>query len=394
MHCNPFGFKAIRTLRFLCRAGFAMGVLAFNQANSTFAQQASVTKSQDAAANTFENIHVTPWPKLPYGYRSAGGDMVELKDGRLLLSYTRGVYDKITEDSGPEIVGRYSSDIGKTWGEEFILIPKPRPLGDHLYAHPSFLRLDNGDLMVCYIYDRQSEPWYGHTYYRRSADDGQTWGDQLILTPYSDHVHVHNDKLIKLSSGRIVAAAALLLEPHPGGHSGVGSMAFFSDDGGNRWHPSENVVNELPIEAQEPAIVELKDKRLMMLCRTYNGSVLRAYSADQGRTWSKGELVPELKLPANSSALNVDRIPSTGDLILLRCSGGEGGRRTPFVSTISRDDGKTWEKDRIIQGDPEDDYGYASLTFVKDLALISYHQRDGIHVARIGLDWFYRGSGK
>ncbi len=47
------------------------------------------------------------------------------------------------------------------------------------------------------------------------------------------------------------------------------------------------------------------------------------------------------------------------------------------------------ENERIIQGNPEDDYGYPSLLFVDNLALISYHQRDGLHVARIGTDWFY-----
>lgn len=29
------------------------------------------------------------------------------------------------------------------------------------------------------------------------------------------------------------------------------------------------------------------------------------------------------------------------------------------------------------------------MTFVDDMALISYHQRDGLHVARIGIDWLY-----
>jgi sialidase-1 len=317
--------------------------------------------------------------------------MVALKDGRLLLCYTRGVYEPNTKNGGPEIVGRYSSDKGRTWGEERVVISTPRPQGPYYYSCPSLLRLGNGDLLLSYIYDCKSEPWYGHTYCRRSTDDGQTWGDQLILTPYPGTAHVHNDKLVQLSSGRIVAAAATFLKPDPSAHRGVVALAFYSDDGGIRWNASENVVNALPVEAQEPAIVELKDKRLMMLCRTYNGFVLRAYSSDKGVTWSKGEPVPELTLPANSSALNVDRIPQTGDLILLRCSGGEGGRRTPFVSAISRDEGKTWEKDRVIQGDPADDYGYPSLTFVDSLALISYHQRDGVHVARISIDWFYQG---
>ena len=131
----------------------------------------------------------------------------------------------------------------------------------------------------------------------------------------------------------------------------------------------------------------------MMLMRTYSGFVLRAHSSDRGETWSKREPVRDLVLPPYStSALNVKRIPSTGDLLLVRCSGGPKDPRTwrtPFVSTISKDDGRTWAHERVIMGDSQDDYGYPSLTFVGNTALICYHQRDGLHVLRIGAKWFY-----
>ena len=45
---------------------------------------------------------------------------------------------------------------------------------------------------------------------------------------------------------------------------------------------------------------------------------------------------------------------------------------------------------RTIARDPENDYGYQSIEFIgDDLALVAYHTRDGINVARIGIDWFY-----
>ena len=138
-------------------------------------------------------------------------------------------------------------------------------------------------------------------------------------------------------------------------------------------------------------MVQLRDGRVMMLCRTYSGYVIRSYSDDEGTTWSQGEAVHSLKLSANSSALNVKRIPSTGDLLLLRSTGTIGRLRTPFVAAISTDDGLTWSSERPIGADPDDDYGYPSLTFIDRLALVSYHKRDGIYVARIGIDWFYGG---
>jgi sialidase-1 len=233
---------------------------------------------------------------------------------------------------------------------------------------------------------------FGHNYYRRSDDDGQTWGDQLIVNPRPGYHIVHNDKLIQLSTGRILAPEEFQLVTTGDDHAGYISSTSFSDDNGYSWRPSDNEVNMLPVETQEPHVVELKDARVMMLMRTYSGYVARSYSSDGGKSWSKGEAVPELRLPPNSSALNVKRIPGTGDLLLVRSSDGpkEPPRvRTPFISAVSKDDGATWTNERTIAGDSEDDYGYPSLMFLDDLALISYHQRDGLHVVRIGIDWFY-----
>jgi hypothetical protein len=66
-------------------------------------------------------------------------------------------------------------------------------------------------------------------------------------------------------------------------------------------------------------------------------------------------------------------------------------RCTPFVSTISSDSGDTWTHERVNAGDPEDDYGYPGLTFVDNIALITYHRRDGLRGARIDADWIYSG---
>lgn len=340
-------------------------------------------------APVFEDIHVVPLPKHEYGYRGMPGSMVQLQDSRLLLTYSG--MNAEGQDTGA-IAARYSSDLGKSWTEESTLIPTPKPSGQGRYCHPSLLRLTNSQLLLSYIYVSGATPLFGHNYYRRSADDGKTWGDQLIVTPETGYHIMHNDKLVQLSSGRIIAPVEYSFATTTDDHAGYVSYTWYSDDNGYSWNKSENVVNMLPVETQEPHVVELKDGRLLMLMRTYSGYVAKSHSTDQGKTWSPGEAVKELPLPPNSSALNIKRIPATGGLLLVRSSQGpkEGPhRRTPFVSVISQDDGASWENERTIQGDPEDDYGYPSLLFVENLALISYHQRNGLHVARISTDWFY-----
>ena len=348
------------------------------------AEETAASESDQRASGVFfDDVHAIGQPKHKWGYRGMLGDIEVLRDGSLLLAYGRD------GGKGQSIAARVSKDQGKTWGPEFSLVTRPKPEGKDGYYHPGFLRLTNGQILLSYFYSTGGPPYYGHTYYRRSTDDGKTWGDQFVITPYPGYNVIHNDKLIQLASGRLIAPGEREHKPSPGGHAGYVSFVFYSDNNGYNWYRSKNEVNALPIEAQEPHVVELKDGRLMMLCRTYSGFVLRAYSEDQGVTWSRGEPVRELKLSANSSALNVKRIPPKGGLLLLRTTGGKAGYRTPFVSVISRDDGKTWINERVIAGDPDNDYGYPFLTFLDDLALVGYHKRDGLYVARISVDWFY-----
>jgi sialidase-1 len=339
----------------------------------------------------FEDIHAVKLPQREYGYRSIMGDIEVLKDGRLLLVYTR------MDPADGSIASRYSVDKGRTWGDESILVPPPKPKAKDYYCHPTLIRLANSDILLSYIYSAgaqyPSQPLYGHNYYRRSTDDAKTWGDQLILTPYPGYNLMHNDKLVQLKSGRIVAPITYQVKDTGNDHLGYAAYTWYSDDNGYSWRRSKNDINMMPIEADEPHVVELKDGRVMMLMRNYSHRVGRGYSTDGGESWSKGELVKELPLPPyEASPLNVKRIPSTGDLLLLRCTGGPAAqpkRRTPFVSVISKDDGKTWVNERVILGDPQDDYGYPCLEFVDDMAIIGCHKRDGLHVLRIGIEWFY-----
>lgn len=339
----------------------------------------------------FEDVHVVSLPKGEYGYRGMPGTIVVLNDNKLQLAYTHYASDGQASNA---IAAKYSNDQGKTWGEEIILVPAPIPKGSGRYCHPSFLRLKNGQLLLAYIYQSPS-PYpslFGHTYYRRSVDDGKTWGDQLLITAGAGYQIMHNDKLVQLSTGRLLAPVETEFANAGDDHRGYVSLTYYSDDDGYSWRSSKNLVNALPIEAQEPHVVELKDGRVMMLMRTYSGYVLRSYSTDGGENWSPGEAIKELPLPPNSSALNVKRIPSTGDLLLIRSTSGppsNPSRRSPMTAVLSKDEGATWVHERIIAGDQEDDYGYPGLTFLDNLALVTFHARDGLHVGRIGLDWFY-----
>lgn len=340
-------------------------------------------------AELFEDVHVVKWPKGTHGYRGSMGDMVQLKDGAVMFSYT---------EHDMSIAGVNTTDQGKTWSQPFTLVPAVKPPAKGYICHSSFLRCKNGDILMSYIYSTYpTTPYFGHNYYRRSADEGKTWSDQFIMTPHPGYVIVHNDRLLTLSTGRIVAVAEYKAHlPSSDDHSGYVGMSFFSDDDGYSWQASKNTVDMYPIEVQEADAVELKDGRVMMFARTYSGHPVRAYSSDGGETWSKGEEMKELEMPY-AGLPTVRRIPSTGDLLFIWISGKSEDKNDPKIhwrctltSAISRDEGKTFEHFRNLRHDPEDDFGYQCVEFLKDgPVLVGYHARDGLHVARVGVDWFY-----
>jgi sialidase-1 len=344
-------------------------------------------------AAMFEETVAVKVPRGPNGPRGMMGDMIMLKDGTLLMSFTPDV----TPDVGG-ILGIKSPDLGKTWGQPFTLVAKIRPPAKGNVDCPGFLRLPNGDILMSYCYSTHpTTPYYGHTYYRRSSDEGKTWTEPFILTPHSGYGFAENDRMHILSSGRILVPAHFkAYKPSTDDHGGYVGLSFFSDDGGYSWQVSKNVVDMQPIELQEPDAVELKDGRVMMFGRTYSGHPVRAYSSDGGATWSKGEEIKELTMPY-AGLPSVRRIPSTGDLLFVWNSEKSVDKNDPRIqrrcaltTAISRDEGKTLVHQRYIARNPEDDYGYQSIRFVgNDLVIIAYHAREGLRVARIGIDWFY-----
>ena len=362
----------------------------------------AVTAVSASAEPLFEVVRL----KTIYA-RGCSGDIVELKDGTLLFATHPGL-----EFQRDGIVARTSKDRGRTWGEEFSLVApatggleNPMPVG----GHPSLLRLPNEEILLSYIVITQTSYWSvsprvsegeglrydAHNYWRRSADEAQSWTDQYIMTPQPGYNLMHNGKLLLLSTGRIICPIAYkkrdLVIPVDD-HGGYVSTCFYSDDNGYSWQRSKNDVNMLKqgVEVAEPHVVELKDGRLMMLSRNNSGFVGRAYSEDKGETWSEGELVKQLPMP-RCTPLTVDRIPSTGDLLLTMPSGPNG--RTPLFSMISQDEGETWTHRRVILDDPTARYGYQVVKFLDDVVLVATSENRGAPiVVRMSVDWFYEGQ--
>lgn len=306
--------------------------------------------------------------------RNSEGDIIELKDGRLCLIYTRFTGGG-GDDAAADLAMRISKDRGRTWSDDKIVV---RHTGGLNVMSVSLLRLANGDIALFYLRKTSKEDC--RPLMCVSTDEAQTWSTPaLCITDEVGYYVLNNDRAVQLRSGRLVLPVAWHQGPgRPRDTAGV-IMCYLSDDSGKTWRRSQDsfqghAPDGKRITVQEPGVVELKDGRLLMYIRTNAGSQYTCHSEDGGETWSKAEPSP---LASPLSPATIERIPWTGDLLCVwnDHSGVHpypAGRRTPLCLTISKDEGKTWGRSQIIEDNPDGWYCYTAITFLADRMLLAY----------------------
>ena len=306
--------------------------------------------------------------------RNSEGDIIELRDGRLCLIYTRFTGGS-GDDAAADLVMRTSDDDGKSWSDDRIVVQRSGGLN---VMSVSLLRLASGEIALFYLRKTSEEDC--RPLMCISTDETETWSQPTVcITDKVGYYVLNNDRAVQLRAGRLVLPVAW--------HQGSGEawdmagviMCYLSDDNGSTWRRSKGSFKGYGphgerVTLQEPGVVELKDGRLMMFIRTNAGSQYICYSQDGGETWSKAQ---QSSLASPLSPASVERIPWTGDLICV-WNDHSGihtypeGRRTPLCLAVSRDEGQTWSRSRIVEGNPDGWYCYTAITFVKNRVLLAY----------------------
>lgn len=340
-------------------------------------------------------------PPRPGNPRNSEGDFIRLKDGRMMFVYTHFT-DGAGDHSKAHLAARYSSDAGNTWttNDKVAL----RNEGDLNIMSVSLLRLNDGSIALFYL--RKNSLQDCRPLLRRSIDEGITWSEpvEIINAPVGYYV-MNNDRVVQLKkSGRLVAPVALHNLPGYAKPDWAGIiMCYLSDDNGQSWRCSKTTMKTHDqagkrVTTQEPGVVELKDGRLMMFCRTDGGSQFVSFSRDGGDTWTP---LRSSKIISPRSPATIERIPSTDDL-LLAWNDHSGitpklrGYRTPFTVAISRDDGKTWSAAKTLQDDLYGWYCYTAMTFIDDQVLLGHSagdrrrgHLDTVQITAFPVKWLY-----
>jgi len=326
--------------------------------------------SLPVAANS-DNFTVDVYPADVEHPRYSEGSIIPLANGELLYATTEFTGGR-ADQSTATIVGKLSSDQGRTWGPQRTL---QENIGRQNVMSVTLRRLPPGDdtAPLGMLFLIKNSPNDLKVVLRISRDDAKTFGEPIIVTPEPGYHVMNNDRVTILLSGRIVCPVAWTDDVSRGGH--FVSVCHLSDDGGQTWRASADKVDQPRRGAMEPEVVELEDGRLLMIVRTQLGIIGTSLSTDGGEHW----FAPS-KLPVTSpeSPATIRTIPATGDLLLIwnntfAAGANHSGKRTPLTAAISRDAGETWKHVQNLESDPQAMYAYTSVRFHKDRLMMSYY---------------------
>lgn len=288
--------------------------------------------------------------------------------GRGTIASPRGSWERYhsrQQDGKTELVVVESTDSGMSWSQPRFLCHLP---GEG-WGGTAALRTSDGELQIFMVrtrrendgnrpaVDRFIDLWHLH------SSAGQTrWSEPKCL--YQGWLGSISNA-IQMSSGRIVMPFGMLIggraaAPPTGRHE---VTVVYSDDGGSSFttsaarltspcYPDYNGSNE---GACEPAIVQLRDGRVLMLMRTQTGYLYESVSSD-GANWpeAKPSIFHSSTGPPYLLRLSDDRIMLFWNNCEMppRVDGvGVYGGRDALHAAIADPDLKSWRGFREIYRD-------------------------------------------
>lgn len=300
--------------------------------------------------------------------RNSEASVIRLKSGALFLVYQH-FYDS---ENGSNDFARnslnsmYSFDLGETWENESVLVSTPENC-INVYS-PNLFFYKNGDIGLIYM---QKSNEGNSIFVLRSQNDGGSFFEYSCVTKKQKN-SISNDCIRRLGSGRFLLPATCMSGVWPSDTSKV--TPFYSDDDGKTWISSENSVS-LPMRgAMEPFVAEIADGSLLMVMRNQLGSVFKAISLDNGKTWSEAQ---NTVLTAPESAPYLINVPNS-KAIIIGWNNSEYnpnwashfGKRTPLTLAVTYDGGNTFKDVFDIENDSGRAFTNIGGTWIKDDRLL------------------------
>jgi len=252
-----------------------------------------------------------------------------------------------------------SLDNGNTWDKIRTIVDFPNQEGA---ADPQLLQdRETGRIFLFYAYcPGRNDVTEGPNRNRRhlvlqyvySDDDGENWSLPIVAEYGLKQEGWHSiwsapGRGLQLQGGRLIAPVTVSDTAH------MYSYYLYSDDHGNSWQMS----NLMGTDINEPTMVELDDRTLLLNARNRTGNRAIVSSTDGGEHWSNVSYHKDLIEPGCQGSFIKYSIE--GKSILLFSNPADNKKRKNMTVSVSADNGKTWPVKKVIHEGPS---AYSCLT--------------------------------
>ncbi len=321
------------------------------------------------------------------------------------------------------ILLRRSTDDGKTWSapqsianvegpkqkNPFALKMKNIDPNDVTYNNPVLIADKDGTvhMLFCLEYER--------VFYQRSDDDGVSWSRPSEITAAFEAFKKHYDwkvlatgpnHSIQLKTGRLVVPVWLSTGTGGNAHRPSVTATLYSDDQGKTWKAGDIAVpcTEEWINPNETIAIELNDGSVMLNVRSESKAHRRLVttSKDGATGWSRPKFDDALLEPIcmggivryhhGGKSLILFSNPHNLDKEKGKAEPGQSRDRKNVSVKISRDEGQTWQVNKLVENGPS---MYSDIAVTHSGAIHCFYGRGtkpgfagaGLTLARFNLEW-------
>lgn len=291
-------------------------------------------------------------------FASAHASTIVEADGGLVAAWFGG-----TDEGRPDVGIWLSRREGDRWSPPVEVARcvdgdgAPLPCWNPVLFQPS-----RGPLLLFYKAGPSPREWWGLA--RTSADAGRSWSAPVALPPGT--LGPIRAKPVELPGGGVLCGSST---EHDGWVVHMERWTPGDLAAPAAWSRSAPLNDPRQFAAIQPTILPHSPGELQVLCRSRQGVITQAWSADGGRTWGP---MSATTLP-NPSA-GIDAVRLADGRFLLAHNPTASGRGTLVLAVSS--DGRDWRTAVVLEDDGAGEYSYPAIVQSRDgLVHVTYTWR-------------------